>query len=79
MPCMSMSGWENYITNKPVDIMLDDAKEAELKVKEKNAYNTVSTCHGLSILSVSRLKVENLFEDMTRERKVQRKDFSWKS
>lgn len=32
-----MSGWENYITNKPVDIMLDDAMEAELKVMEKNA------------------------------------------
>lgn len=31
-----MSGWENYITIKPVDVMLDDAKEAQLKVKEKN-------------------------------------------
>lgn len=31
----SMVGWENFNASKPVDVMLDDAKEAELKEKEK--------------------------------------------
>lgn len=43
-----MSGEENYITNKPVDVMLDDAKEAELKVKQKKPLKKpwvhVTTC-----------------------------------